>query len=105
MSWSFSAHAHSETAATELAQALEGAFLPNEEMRDQAAACVSAAVEIIKGGSLGAGEFVVSLNGHANPGHEIQPGWSNDFVNVNIQWVSSATRPAEPVEASAPKEE
>ena len=86
MSWSFSAQAHSETAATDLATALEGAFLPNPEMREQAAACVSAAVEIIKDGSLGSGEFRAHLNGHANPGHSPVQGWACYFLIDLIKW-------------------
>ncbi len=50
------------------------------------AAADSAAALIVSGivGSLDDSGFRVQLNGHANPGFEAPPGWSNDCVGVQI---------------------
>lgn len=28
--------------------------------------------------------FNVWLSGHANPNHEVTPGWANDFIAINV---------------------
>lgn len=44
-----------------------------------------AAIAIIGTHGVGfAKRFKVSLNGHANPGHEPVSGWSNDSVSVSV---------------------
>ena len=29
--------------------------------------------------------FIVSMNGHANPGYQPTPGWANEMVNVSVR--------------------
>lgn len=29
--------------------------------------------------------FIVSMNGHANPGYQPVPGWANEMVNVSVR--------------------
>lgn len=45
--------------------------------------------EYINYGSLGSplGSYRVMITGHGNPNHEPVAGWSNDFININIQQV------------------
>lgn len=43
-----------------------------------------AAIELLNTLSLGRGKFDVRLSGHANPGNEKSPQWSNDFVTITI---------------------
>ena len=59
------------------------------EMREQANAALDCAEALA--GVVGDGPVSVGLHGHANPGHEITPGWSNDTVTVSVQ--SEAQRP------------
>lgn len=29
-------------------------------------------------------EFVVTLSGHSNPGHEPRAGWANDMISISV---------------------
>lgn len=57
-----------------------------DEAKEQIKAARDAAEAIIDGGSAGASgkDFTVSLNGHANTGHDPAPGWANDCVGINV---------------------
>lgn len=58
----------------------------SEDSLDQLSALKEAVTDIILSGAVGdVGEtYVVSVGGHANPGHEKTPGWSNDSISINI---------------------
>lgn len=61
----------------------------HEEHHEQFAAAKEAAKALIASGALGDGTdgrlFIVSLNGHANPGHQPTPGWANDMITVSVR--------------------
>jgi hypothetical protein len=66
----------------------------NQDFEDQLAAAKKAAVAIFKSGCCGdpQGErdFIVSMNGHSNPGHAPRPGFSSDTVTVTVTQVQAA---------------
>lgn len=91
MSWNFSVNGVTkENADAALNAAAEGQIDnimrgdSGEEMMAQAEQSTYAAVAIIESGCLGDGPFLVSLSGHANPGHEPRDGWVNDVVSISI---------------------
>lgn len=60
---------------------------------EQLAAARNAAVAIMASGAVGGEgkDFVVSLSGHGNPGHEPTRGWANDCVTVNVSQKGAAS--------------
>ena len=55
---------------------------------DQFEVATRAAQAIIDSGAAGDGLarlFVVTMSGHANPGHEQRAGWANDTVTVTVR--------------------
>lgn len=54
--------------------------------REAFEAGIRAIERIIESGAVGspAGQYRVSLSGHANPSHVPTPGWANDFLNITI---------------------
>jgi hypothetical protein len=64
----------------------DDADVAREEAQAQLAAAKEAAKTIMASGALGTeGEFIARLSGHAEPGHVLRPGSSQDFVNLIIQ--------------------
>lgn len=55
-----------------------------EEVREQVHAAVTVVESLIDSGAVGSGPFIATLAGHANPGHEPQPGWVNDMVSISL---------------------
>lgn len=91
MSWGMSTE---KTTAAEFASAVDAlelgdgysADFARDEAEAQLAAAKSAAKAILASGALGTeGEYLASLSGHAEPGHERREGYSGDFVNVIVQ--------------------
>ena len=61
------------------------AELATEVAAQEAAARAVVEAVVASGAIGGAGkDYVVALNGHANPGHEPREGWATDFINVAI---------------------
>lgn len=56
------------------------------ESKAQADVAFDASSAIILTGVIGSSEkkYKVMLSGHANPGHEPNPGWANDCITINI---------------------
>ena len=63
--------------------------LDSEEHRQQLAVAKAVAEALIGSGALGDGAdgrlFLVSMAGHANPGHQPTPGWGNDTLTVSVR--------------------
>ena len=59
----------------------------NPECGDQFEAARDAAYAIMASGAVGgpAKKFVVTMSGHANPGHEPRPGWASDAIMIMVQ--------------------
>ncbi len=59
------------------------------EHRAQMEAAKQAAKQLIFVNALGPSDdgrvFIVSMNGHANPGYQPVPGWANEMVNVSVR--------------------
>ena len=60
-----------------------------EEHRAQLEAAKQAARHLIFLNACGPADdgrvFIVSMNGHANPGYQPVPGWANEMVNVSVR--------------------
>lgn len=56
------------------------------ESKAQADVAFDASAALILSGAVGSPEkkYKVMLSGHANPGNEPNPGWSNDSLTINI---------------------
>jgi len=59
----------------------EGAMVGMDE---QFEAALAAATVILASGAVGTSAAVVTMSGHANPGHVKRDGWSNDSIVVSI---------------------
>lgn len=56
------------------------------EVREQVECAIQAAQHLLAG--IGAaGAVTVNLSGHANPGHEPDPAWSNDHISVSVNQI------------------
>ena len=53
-------------------------------MDEQFEAALAAAHGILASGAVGEGACMVTMSGHANPGHLPRKGWSNDAITVAI---------------------
>jgi phosphohistidine phosphatase SixA len=82
MSWSAKYHASPKDGLRKLLES----GIKNVEDREQHAAAVKYAMEILVSGAVGDNRqtFVIDLSGHANAKHKKTPGWGNDFINVRI---------------------
>jgi len=75
----------------------------DEAPAQQFAAATQAAIVLVRSGALGLGRVRVEANGHANPNHEPQEGYSDDFVIVRVVQAPAPQRPTEaPAEAAQP---
>ena len=63
--------------------------LEQPEHRAQLEAAKQAVRQLIFAGACGPADdgriFIVSMNGHANPGYQPVPGWANEMVNVSVR--------------------
>ena len=63
--------------------------LDSPEHRAQLEAAKQAARHLIFVNACGPADdgriFIVSMNGHANPGYQPVPGWGNEMVNVSVR--------------------
>ena len=98
MSWSFSVNNVTHAAADEALNKAAETQINNimagdagDEALSQMEQATYAAVAILQSGALGAGPYLVQLSGHANPGHEQRPGWSQDSIRINVEQVNKAT--------------
>jgi hypothetical protein len=58
--------------------------------QDQYLEALAAAKQLVDSGVFGdlsKFDFIVTTSGHGNEGHVPSPGWSNDFVSINIYQV------------------
>lgn len=57
-----------------------------DEVKEQAGVALLVVSQSILSGALGApdGKYRVTISGHANPGHNPTPGWSNDALTISI---------------------
>jgi hypothetical protein len=74
------------------------------EVEEQVNLATQAAQKLVRSGAFGNPEerdFIVSLSGHANPGHAPAPGYANDCVTINVtQKVVEVPQEAPPAEAT-----
>jgi hypothetical protein len=59
-----------------------------EEAHEAANGGKSVAKQLIASGAYGDWDehaFYVTISGHANPGNVAPPGWSDDFISINIR--------------------
>ena len=79
---------HIYTAIDE-AQLLAGTNPATVEHEAQFAAAKQAARQLIFMNACGPDDdgrvFIVSMNGHANPGYQPVPGWANEMVSVSVR--------------------
>ena len=58
-----------------------------DEVREQVASALEAVLVLLSYNALGdpkENDYVVSISGHANPGHKPTPGWANDAVTITV---------------------
>lgn len=86
MSWSVSYSSRATFDANSPASESPTGAATAPELADQVGAAREAATAVIASGAVGdpAGDYMVFLNGHANPEHRPTPGWANDCVGVNV---------------------
>ena len=87
MSWGFGI---GKTPAAEFDTAIDAAGkdfpAPTAEQAVQIAAAFAAAKAIFASGAVGReGEYIASMSGHAEPGHERRKGFSGDMVHVTVE--------------------
>jgi hypothetical protein len=84
MSWSatFKVDASNEEAV----ELVTSSGLDTDEHKLQHDQGLIAAMQLLMSGVVGSHErvYTVTLSGHGNPGNEPAPGWSNDFVNIQV---------------------
>lgn len=73
--------------ASEMEKLREDALQQNPDAEDQIDAVINCVKVIIESGSVGMSEgqdFLLTLQGHANPEHKKQPNTSADTVGVTV---------------------
>ena len=58
-----------------------------DEVREQVASALEALLVLLSHNALGKpkeNNYVVSISGHANPGHKPAPGWAKDCVTITV---------------------
>lgn len=86
MTWHVSATIEGNSPKDELSALRREALIQNPECGDQFEAARDAAYAIMASGATGGPDkkFVVTMSGHANPGHEPRPGWATDTITVAV---------------------
>lgn len=57
------------------------------EMLEQFESAVNALIRLVDSKVVGdpyTARFNITMSGHANPNHEVTPGWGNDFIALSI---------------------
>lgn len=105
MSWSTFFQTTGATLENDLQEALQRMDVTAEHVKDQVAVAFDQVRLAIRRGAVGVEDkrFSVSINGHANPGHEPADGFADETISCAVTQLKPVDMPA-PANADVPSQ-